>query len=56
MAVGYIVKIVEMATNVEYEMRDGTLIPCTSRKPAGKTGSSRRLRHRHAGIPTMPAV
>lgn len=56
MAVGYIVKIVEMATNVEFEMRDGRLIPSASRKPAEEARSSRRLRHRHVVVPSMPAV
>ena len=52
-AAGYIVKVVEMATNVEYEMRDGALIACVSRKPAEKASSCRR---RRTGVLSTPGV
>jgi hypothetical protein len=33
-AAGYIVRVVQMVTNVEYQLRDEALVPCTDR--AGK--------------------
>jgi hypothetical protein len=54
LAAGYIVKIVEMATNIEYEMRDGALLVCGKRKPAEKVGSLRRPRHQHTDVASMP--
>jgi hypothetical protein len=56
LAAGYIVKIVEMATNVEYEMRDGALLVCANRKPAKRVDSHRRPPPRHAGILSTPRV
>ena len=30
-AAGYVVRVVQMVTNVEYELRDGALLPCGDR-------------------------
>jgi len=45
-AAGYIVKVVQMVTNIEYELRGGALVPCT---PLLKPSSRRR-------VPVRPAL
>jgi hypothetical protein len=41
-AAGYVVRIVQMSTNAEYELREGALVACGARSPRRHSRSTAR--------------